>query len=252
MRQFKKYKAFREVVISTALLSVSSAMAQAQGLEPVRGVVKSVQEAVVSVDLNARVLETPLLVGQAFSKDDVLLKFDCEIQQAEVRAAKAAYSASKSAHSNNIELQQYGAVGEFDVRVSKAEMQKALAQAEAISARTKDCVINAPFDGRVAELSINEFETPGPNQPLMKIVSSEAFEVQLIVPSKWLSWLKPGNAFEFVVDETGARHQASVRQLGAEVDAVSRTVAVVAGFTSLPAPVLAGMSGTANFTQPTQ
>jgi len=244
--------AFLNSAKATFLLASISivSLTNAQTLEPVRGVVKSANEAVLSVDLNARVIATPLLVGQSFSKDDVLLKFDCEIQKAEARAAKAAYSASKSAHSNNKELQEYGAVGEFDVRVSKAEMQRAQAQAEAISARTRDCEIIAPFDGRVAELAINAFETPGPNQPLMKIVSTGEFEVQLIVPSSWLAWLRTGDSFEFVVDETGARHEASVRQLGAEVDAVSRTVPVVAGFTTLPAPVLAGMSGTASFTVP--
>ena len=250
MSQISTIKAVGLAFVSSVV--IASGAVSAQSLEPVRGVVKSAQEAVLSADLNARVIETPLQVGEAFRKDDVLLKFDCEIQRAEARAAKAAYVASKSAHSNNMELQEYGAVGEFDVRVSKAEMQKALAQAEAIVARTKDCVINAPFNGRVAELAINAFETPGPNQPLMKIVSNNEFEVQLIVPSTWLAWLRPGTSFDFVVDETGAEHQATVRQLGAEVDAVSRTVPVVAAFSTLPAPVLAGMSGTANFTAPAQ
>ncbi len=235
-------------MLAAIVLALSPALAATS--DPVRGVVKSAQEAVLSVDLNARVLETPVMTGESFTKDDVLLRFDCEIQKAEARAAKAHYSASKSAHNNNIELQQYGAIGEFDVRVSKAEMQKALAQAEAISARTKDCEIHAPFSGRVAELAINAFETPGPNQPLLKIVSSDEYEVQLIVPSSWLAWLQPGSEFEFVVDETGVRHQAAVRRLGAEVDAVSRTVPVIAGFTTLPAPVLPGMSGTAYFNQP--
>lgn len=250
MSQIGTIKTIGLTLVTCAVIASGAALAQT--LEPVRGVVKSAQEAVLSADLNARVIETPVLVGESFRKDDVLLKFDCEIQQAEARAAKAAYVASKSAHSNNMELKEYGAVGEFDVRVSKAEMQQAQAQAEAIAARTKDCVINAPFNGRVAELAINAFETPGPNQPLMKIVSDDEYEVQLIVPSIWLAWLERGASFDFVVDETGAQHQATVRQLGAEVDAVSRTVPVVAGFSTLPAPVLAGMSGTASFTDPNQ
>ena len=235
-------------VVSALLLTLN--YANAESLQPVRGVIKAVQEAVLSVELSARVVETPVMAGESFAKDDMLMKFDCEIQLAEARAAKAAYSASKSAHNNNIELQQYGAVGEFDVKVSEAEMQRALAQSQSISARTKDCEIFAPFDGKVAELAINAFETPGPNQPLLKIVSSDDYELQLIVPSSWLAWIRPGSAFEFAVDETGARHEAVVNRLGAEVDAVSRTVAVIAGFTTYPAPVLPGMSGTAHFQRP--
>ena len=232
-------------LITSSLMTVS--VASASTLEPVRGVVKSNQEAVLSVDLNARVTETPVKAGESFSKDDILVKFDCRIQKAEARAAKAAYAASKSAHRNNVELQQHGAVGELEVNVSKAEMNQALANSEAISARTRDCEILAPYDGRVAELVINTFETSAPNQPLLKIVSSGEFEVQLIVPSSWLSWMKIGSPFEFTVDETGEQLSASVWQIGAEVDAVSRTVPLVARFTSFPKQVLPGMSGTAQF-----
>jgi len=114
-------------------------------------------------------------------------------------------------------------------------------------ARTKDCVIQAPYSGRVAELAVNAFETPGVNQPLMKIIGSDELELRLIVPSNWLSWLKIGESFSFQVDETGDEHQALVTQVGAEVDAVSRTVAITAKFESLPATVLPGMSGTALF-----
>ncbi len=238
---------------ASALISVLYLAASAAGAaepEPVRGVVKSLQEAVLSVDLNARVTETPVRAGQKFQKDDVLLTFDCEIQNAQAKAASAAYSARRSAHKNNKELQQYGAIGDLEVGLSKAEMNEAMANSEAVSARTKDCVINAPFDGRVAELAINAYETPTPNQPLMKIVSSGQFEVHLIVPSNWLAWLNIESTFEFAVDETGKRHQATVQQIGAEVDAVSRTIAVVARFDQLPANVLPGMSGTAYFTEP--
>ena len=235
-------------ILSLFLLTMNSVSAETP--EPVRGVVKSVQEAVLSADLIARVIETPVMAGESFSKDDILLKFDCEIQRAESKAANAAYAASKAVHGNNIELQQYGAIGEFEVKVSKAEMQRALAQAEAIAARTKDCEILAPFDGKISELAINAFETPGPNQPLLKIVSTDSYELSLIVPSHWLAWIQPGGSFAFVVDETGVRHEAQVKRLGAEVDAVSRTVPVIAGFTSFPAPVLPGMSGTAHFQRP--
>jgi RND family efflux transporter MFP subunit len=239
---------FCRLAVTAALLAAWPV--SAQSLEPVRGVVKSVDEAVISVDLNARVLEIPVNVGESFARDDILIRFDCAVQLAEVRAAEAGYTALRSAYKNNKELQQYGAIGEFDVQVSKAEMEQARAQADAIAASTRDCEIRAPYAGSVADLTINAFETPGASQPLMKIVSSDAYEIQLIVPSLWLAWLRPGHAFEFLVDETGVGHKASVKQLGAEVDAVSRTVSVFAEFDTLPAQVLAGMSGTASFSPP--
>jgi len=235
-------------LIAIATLLLSAGIANATELEPVRGVVKSFHEAIFSVDINARVLETPVRTGDYFNKDDVLLRFDCERQNAEASAALAAYKAAKSIYKTNVELKSYGAAGDYEVGVSKAEMQSALAHSDAIAARTKDCEINAPFDGRVAELAINANETSAPNQPLLKIVGNGDFELHLIVPSNWLAWLEIGNTFNFSVDETGKQHTASVAKIGAEVDAVSRTVPVIAHFEQLPNAVLPGMSGTAFFT----
>ena len=81
----------------------------------------------------------------------------------------------------------------------------------------------------------------------MKIVGSNDLELRLIVPSNWLSWLKIGESFSFQVDETGQQHVAQVTQVGAEVDAVSRTVPITAKFEAHPSTVLPGMSGTAVF-----
>jgi len=235
-------------LVAIATLPFSTGIVNATELEPVRGVVKSFHEAIFSVDINARVLETPVRTGDYFEKDDVLLRLDCERQNAEANAARAAYQAAKSVHKSNVELKSYGAAGDFEVGVSEAEMQSALAHSNAIAARTRDCEISAPFDGRVAELAINAYETSAPNQPLLKIVGDDDFELHLIVPSNWLAWLEIGNTFNFSVDETGKQHTASVSKIGAEVDAVSRTVPVIARFEQLPNAVLPGMSGTAFFT----
>ena len=237
----------RLLVPAIFLATIVTDVAFADEPEPVRGVVKSLQEAVMSVDLAARVMEAPLRAGEAFQQGDLLIKFDCQVQKAEANAAIATYAASQAAHNSNVELEKHGAVGQFEVGMSKAEMQRAHAVAQAAKARTRDCVISAPFDGRIADLMINAHETPGPNQPLLKIVSSEEYEIKLIVPSSWLSWLRKGSVFSFDVDETGEKHSAHVWQIGAEVDAVSRTIAVVARFESNAVPVLPGMSGTAYF-----
>lgn len=230
--------------MSTAM---SAGISEATELDPVRGVVKSFHAAIFSVDLNARVLETPVRTGDYFSKGDVLLKLDCERQNAEATAARAAYRAAKVVYKSNVEMKSYGAAGELEVGVSEAEMESALAHADAIAARTKDCEIVAPFNGRVAELAINAHETSAPNQPLLKLVGNGDHELHLIVPSNWLAWLEVGNTFSFAVDETGKQHTAVVSQIGAEVDAISRTVPVIAHFEQFPSSVLPGMSGTAFF-----
>lgn len=219
----------------------------AESLSPVRGVVKAEKEAIISVEFAAKVIKTPDGVGASFSENDTLFVFDCDALSADQKAAKASHMAAKRKYQNNLELQEHGAVGAIDVGISEAEMHEAKARVSSIKARSKNCTIKAPFDGRVAELGINPFETSSANAPLMKIVGTEALELRLIVPSIWLSWLKAGNLFEFQVDETGTSFQAEVVRVGAEVDAVSRTIPISAKFVQVPPTVLPGMSGTAYF-----
>lgn len=217
----------------------------------VRGVIKAKSEAVLTVDLAASVAETPLRTGQSFQRDDILIRFDCEAHQAEADAAAASHAAAKARYSSNIELSKHDAIGEFDVAMSRAEMNEAGAKARAMRARLKDCEVRAPYDGKVAELAISVYETPRHDQPIMKIVGSGVLELRLIVPSKWLVWLAPGAPFTFAVDETGDELAAKVVRIGAEVDAVSRTVAIIAEFENTSDAVLPGMSGTARFKLPT-
>ena len=132
----------RLLVPAIFLATIVTDVAFADEPEPVRGVVKSLQEAVMSVDLAARVMEAPLRAGEAFQQGDLLIKFDCQVQKAEANATIATYAASKAAHNSNIELEKHGAVGQFEVGMSKAEMQRAHAVAQAAAARTRDCAVS--------------------------------------------------------------------------------------------------------------
>jgi len=229
------------------LVSTLNTTANADELDSVRGVIKASKEAVIGVEFSAKVIETPVQTGDSFVKDDILLVFDCEAMEAEQRAAQAAYQAARITHKNNLELQSYGAIGDIEVGVSEAKAMEAKAISEVASVRPKDCVISAPYNGKVAELSVNNFEIPSVNQPLMKIVGRDELELRLIIPSNWLSWMTAGHQFSFDVDETGSSHKAVVSQIGAEVDAVSRTVSIVARFVEKPETILPGMSGNAVF-----
>jgi hypothetical protein len=81
----------------------------------------------------------------------------------------------------------------------------------------------------------------------MRIQGLDDMELQLIVPSLWMSWLRGGTNFTFKIDETGESVTASVLRVGAAVDPVSQTVKIMAKLPAGRATVLPGMSGTADF-----
>jgi len=176
-----------------------------------------------------------------------LIAFDCSVKNAEASAARAAFQAAKAEYQSNLELQERSAVGELDVQLAKAKMNEGQAMWAAAKGRTKNCVIKAPFDGKVAALSVNEHEISTPDKPIMKIVGNKELELRLIVPSAWLSWLKADAPFTFQIDETSKEYIVSVTRIGAEIDAVSGTIEIFGKFTEDFADVLPGMSGLARF-----
>jgi len=215
----------------------------------IRGVVKAQHEALLSVDIKSNISALPVRTGESFRKGDVLISFDCMAQRATADASRASYSAAKSRYDSSVEMNSFDALGGYEVELAKAEMDEAAALARGAEALIRQCQIVAPYAGRVAELAVNAHEMPAPDTPLMKIVGTSDLELRLIVPSVWLNWLTPGVVFQFEIDETGKQHEARVTNIGAEVDAVSRTVSIIASFDRTSATVLPGMSGTARFSQ---
>ena len=240
----KAVSCFGALVFSGLLL----APAGAAETQTARAIVKANAKATISVFLTARVSQLPFRAGQSFARGSVIIGFDCARYLAELRAKKAILSARSQELAINNRLLRFGAIGASEVAVSRSRMQEAKALVEVQEALVKQCVIEAPYDGRVVERLINENETPGPNQPLIKIVDTSKPELELIVPSNWLVWLNTGTPFSFKVDETGKVLKAKISRLGAVVDAVSQTIKVTGEFSGEQKnSVLPGMSGTATF-----
>ena len=215
-----------------------------------RGLVVSKYEATIASELIARVKELPLVDGGRFSKGDTLMEFDCSRYDAELKAAKAKMKAVQLEVDANKELAKHRAVGKQELRISEAKLEQVDADVDALLVRTAQCTIIAPFNGRVVEHLIHAYEMPQANAPLIRIVDDANLQIEVIVPSLWLAWLREGESFRFVIDETAKEYKATVNGIAATVDPISQTVKIKAAFENPVANVLSGMSGTAIFKSP--
>ena len=229
-------------LLAAAVLPSSAALAEAVEAP---GVIASEREAVISTQISAQIIELPFKPGEAFRKDDLLVAFDCNRFEAELKEARASLGAAAARHKVNKELDKYGAIGKGEVSASGAETGAAAARAEALGEFVKLCDVRAPFDGRVVSIATDLYETPSEGEPLIEIIDESALVIEVIAPSIWLRWMKPGALMKFEVRETGDLLDAEVVRLGAKVDPVSQTIDVVARIVDRPGYVLAGMSGRA-------
>jgi len=226
-----------------------------EGERASRGVVRSKHEATLSSRTAARIVQMPVREGSAFKRGDLLVAFDCDRTQAEIRAAEATVEAQKKTVETNEELHQFNALGKNDLLISKSLLLKAVAEADALRSQTRDCKVFAPFSGRVVERLAHEHETVTGGQPLLRIIDTDALVLDMIVPSSWLQWLAPGAPFDFVIDETGQTVRCVVDRLMPTVDPVSKTTKITGKFVGQTPggkglrgkPVLPGMSGSARF-----
>lgn len=221
-----------------------------KALQPVRGVVRAEVAATISTELVARIKQLPFKTGQSFSVGDKLAVLDCRRYEADLRAAEAEASASKVTADQNRQLLRHRAGGANDLAIAEAKLAQARAVAESLKVRISQCVIHAPFNGRVSDRFVDVFESPQSNSPLLSIVKDGNLEIDLIVPSNWATWLRPGHDFSFEIDETETVHSAKVLFLGAIVDPISRTMKVSAQLVDHTLAVRPGMSGSAFFETP--
>ena len=131
----------------------------------------------------------------------------------------------------------------LELEVSAAEIEKAKADVAIADATQSKCTVEAPFARVVVDQKAREFQYTPPGQALLEIVDDKALELEFIVPSAWLRWLKTGFAFSVAVDETGKTYRAHIALLGGKVDPVSESIKITATVDGDVGDLVPGMSG---------
>ncbi len=212
-----------------------------------RGVLRARDQAVLASELAGRIVEMPYAEGQHFTKGEVLVRFDCSAYQAQLNAMQAAARAASEELAHKKQLAALNSVGRFEVNLAEARRAQAEAEAQVYRVQVKRCSITAPFDGQVVQRRVQPHESVASGTPILEVVDNRTLEIHLLVPSRWLATLKPGQHFTFVPDETGQPLQAEVKRLGARIDEGSQTLLLIATLPADASGLLAGMSGSAQF-----
>lgn len=197
----------------------------------------------IAAEIGAKVSSLPVPEGGAFRAGQLLVQFDCSIQKAQVDKAQAELEGAEQTLQSNLRLQQLNSVGQLELDLSKSAANKARAELGANKAVLAKCQVPAPFSGRVAEQKVREQQFVQPGQALLDILDDSVLELEFLVPSTWLRWLKVGGAFEVQIDETRKTYPARFTRIGARVDPVSQSVKVVAAIHGKFPELMAGMSG---------
>lgn len=197
----------------------------------------------LAAELGAKVNHISVREGERFKAGQVLIVLDCSLQSAQLNKARATLSAAEKAYAANHRLAELNSVGKLELETSQSEVAKAKADVSLMSTTLSKCQIAAPFAGRVSEQKVREQQFVQPGQGILEILDDSALELEFIVPSRWMAWLKGGYRFQVKIDETGNTYPAKVIRLGAKVDPVSQSVKTIAVIDGQFPDLIAGMSG---------
>lgn len=197
----------------------------------------------IAAEIGAKINSIPIDEGGNFSEGQLLISFDCSIQRAQMEKAQAELEATEQTLNANEFLANLNSVGQLELDLSRSAVRRAKAEVGGNRAVLAKCDIASPFAGRIAEQRVREQQYVQPGQSLLDIIDDGALELEFLLPSRWLSWIRSGRTFKIVIDETRKSYPAKFTRIGARVDPVNQSVKVAATIMGSFPELVVGMSG---------
>jgi membrane fusion protein (multidrug efflux system) len=216
----------------------------------VRALLAARQHTILSSQLAGRLARLEVKAGDAIRKGQVVAGLDCALQRAQLAEHRADLTGAEKIQAVNRQLAGLNAGSALDAATAEANLGKARARVEMAETSLSMCDIRAPFDGHVVERRAEPFQNVAAGQAVLDIQDDGHLDVEMIIPSGWVAWLKPGSPFTLSVDETGRTYPGRIARLGVRIDAASQSLKVIGDLTGPAAELLPGMSGEARFGKP--
>lgn len=216
---------------------------QQEAKQDIRAQLSAVTYTTIAAEMSARIQRLPYKEGQAFSKGQALVSFDCSTQQAQLQKTKAVMAMAERNYQTNKRLLELNSVGRIETENSYSEFLKAKADNQEVLSLISRCTIAAPYSGLVFEQKVRPQQYVQAGQPLMEVLDNSALEVEFIAPSKWSPWIVKGYQFQVQVDETEKSYPAKITRINSKIDPVSQTIKVVAVIDGKFKELSPGMSG---------
>ncbi len=209
---------------------------------------------ILSSEMAGRIDKINTRPGERFKKDDPLVVLNCITQRAQQQKARAIELAAERTYAIKQRLYKLDSIGDLELQLSQADVEKAKADIAITDAEVSKCVILAPFTGMAVEgfpgstnKTPQEFQYVAAGQPVLDILNERDLDIEFIAPVSELSLLKPGAPFRIEVEATHKDYSAKIVRVAPRIDAVSQSVKVYGEFVGDTPDLVPGMSGKVNF-----
>jgi HlyD family secretion protein len=231
--------------------SAALAAAQAQLEKARRGVrpeeLVSAQATLAAAETDLEDAETAFQRAQRLFAEGVIAKAAQEEAEARLRAARTGVDNAR----RGVSMMEQGA-GSEEQRMAEAQLASARAQRDLAKLNLDNTRVNAPIDGHVAKVPIDEGNLAGPATPLVVIVNETAMVVKAAIPERhFAAFLAAGERLrtEAVFAALAGRGALPGRviSIGPTIDPATRTFAAEVEVSDPKSELRSGMYASVTF-----
>jgi len=226
----------------------------------VSGTVTSREAAQIASRIVGYVVELHVDAGDTVKKGQLLLRIDStEMAERESQAKAALESARAELVKTVNDFERYKALYEkesvskkdYDDARARYEMaqaaeEKARASLEEAKTQLSYAMVTAPFDGIVADKSVNVGDLATPGRTLLTVYRPGTLEMVSAVGEQYAPYLKAGAPVSLAIPSIGLKQKSTIREIVPQRDVKTRTITVKAPLSEAPG-LVPGLYGTLTF-----
>lgn len=214
------------------------------------GRAKAHDEVNIAFEVRGRVAQRPVDVGDKVKAGQLLAALDPRDYQNSLEEAKAAQRQAKTYRDRVAGAVKSGAVSKQDLTDAEARLDATVAEVKIREKALADTVVNAPFDGKLAAIYVENHEQIRAKQVVMRLLDTARMEMIIDIPEDRIAYAQYVKEFKVRFGAIPDREiPAEIWEISNEASLATRTFPVTLIMDNPPdLNIKPGMAGEATAT----
>ncbi|CDZ78981.1 Macrolide-specific efflux protein MacA precursor [Legionella massiliensis] len=151
------------------------------------GRARAAKEVDLAFNVSGALVELPINIGDKVKKDTLIAKLDPREFEAKLKSAKAEVTRDEQNYLRAKELVGKGHISKSDYDLIQAKLSISEANMDLAEKALADSVIKAPFNGQIANLYVENFQTVASKQIIARLLDISQIEMVIQIPETSIS-----------------------------------------------------------------
>ncbi len=205
------------------------------------GSIASNEEVSLACETAGKITKIYFEEGTNVSKGQLLLTLNDAELQAQLKQAVIQKEFLEKKKARNDKLKERDGISDEEFELLNADLNRQIAQIDAIKSRIDQTKLTAPFSGRIGLRYVSEGSYVNPAAKVADLIDISVVKINFAVPEKYMGKIRKGIAINFTVaGNESKQYQGVVYAVEPKIDASTRTIQVRATSSNQEREILPG------------